>query len=310
MKAHKGIKVKKKKVEIKEKDINQVLSYLQERAAQFTPVESRDSKIGDYLICDYSYAVEDKVLEEKKQSWLWVDKEMFLPGLSDQLKGIKLGATKEFDIKLPEKFKPEECAKKTAKFSITLHEIKEKKLSELNDEFAKTIGKQTLEELKKHVSDDIQKEKEMKSKQDIKAQIIDSLVASMPIDVPAGMVTKREELLKSNAGQKLKQQRMSDDQIAVEVEKLKDQIAKEALKQIRMFFIFEAISKEEKIAVTDEELDVRVGEIALSYNQKKEDVMKYFKEKEMLESIYAEIWEEKIVVFITDNASIQEVEDK
>ena len=84
LKAHKGIKVKKKKVEIKEKDINQVLSYLQERAAQFTPVESRDSKIGDYLICDYSYAVEDKVLEEKKQSWLWVDKEMFLPGLSDQ----------------------------------------------------------------------------------------------------------------------------------------------------------------------------------------------------------------------------------
>lgn len=307
LKEYKNIKLKKQALVVKDEEVDKVLSFLQERYAQFLPIENRGTKIGDYVICDYSYSVNDKVLEKKEHVWLWVNKEMFIPGLSKELEGINLTEKKEFKIKLPEKFHPAEFAKQTALFSILVKEIKEKKLPTLNDEFAKMIGKNSLAELKTHLKEDLKKEKEAQIRQDIKSQLIDCLVKRMPIDVPPTLFEKRKQLLKNTTKQRLKQQGMTEEQIIKEEQNLGDFFDKEAVKQLRIYFIFENIAKKENIVVEKEEMDKRIELLAESYNQKKEALLKYLHEKNLLEDLHGELWEEKIVSFLIDTAKIEEV---
>ncbi|MFH1460694.1 MAG: trigger factor [Candidatus Omnitrophota bacterium] len=310
LKEYKNIELKKEKLFIKDEDVIKVIDYLRERYAQFMPVENRTTKIGDYLICDYGYSVDGKQIEKKEKSWLWIDKEMFLPGLSQELTGIGAGQTKEFKIVLPEKFKLAELAKKTAEFTIQVKEIKEKKLPELNDDFAKIIGKNTLTELQEQVKQDLIQEKEVQIKQDLRIQLINSLEKSMLIDVPPTMVAKREQLLKDTARERLKQQGLKDEQIEAELNKVTETFSKEALKQIRIFFILENIARTENISVDDKEIDKRIELISQSYHQPKEDVLKYLREKNLLENLHWEIWEEKIISFLIDQAKIEEVAEK
>ncbi|MCK4994565.1 MAG: trigger factor [Candidatus Omnitrophica bacterium] len=311
LKEYKGIKAKKEKLNITEADVSKVLGYLQERYAQFEAVkDERGVKIGDYIICDYSYEVEGKQIDKKDHSWLWIDKEMFLPGLSNKIEGIKAGENRKFDIKIPEKFHLAEIARKSAKFDITVTEIKEKKLPELNDEFVKKIGKETLEELKLHIKDDLSQEKEVQNKQALKAQIIGYLVKIMPIEVPQALVDKREQGLKDSSLQRLKQQGLNEAQLEDELKKMKDMFKDEALKQVRSFFLLEDIAVKEKIEVTEDEMSERIAMMARLYNQKQEDLLKYLQKNKMLESIHWDVWEEKIIGFLIDNAAIEEIAAK
>ena len=128
----------------------------------------------------------------------------------------------------------------------------------------------------------------------------------MPIDVPQALVDKREKLLRQTAADRMKQQGFNDEQIEPELKKMADMFSKEAVKQVRVFFILERIAEQEKIKVEQQEFDDRINFIARSYNQKKEDVIKYLQEKNLLENIHWEVWEEKIINFLMDNADIKE----
>ena len=310
LKDYKNIKIKKEILKVSDEEIEKILGYLQDRYAQFSPVENRATQVDDYVICDYSYSVEGKQIDKRQGVWLALSDKMFIPGLSEQLTGINSGAEKEFILELPKDFHPAELAKKKAEFKVSVKEIKEKKLPDLNDEFAKMIGKETLDELKVQIKEDLSKEKETGIKSDMKSQIVESLVKSMPIDVPESMVTERENSLLQSMKQKMKQQGLNNNQIEEEEKKLKDAVQKEALKQIRIFFIFDKISTEEKIKITQEDVEKRIDDIARAHNQKKEDVLKYFSEKNVMDNLQAEIWEDKIVSFLIDSASITEVESK
>jgi trigger factor len=165
---------------------------------------------------------------------------------------------------------------------------------------------ESIDKLKEQIKEDLVKEKKMLAKQDLKAQVINHLEKIMPIDVPPTLVEKREKLLRDTAAQRLKQQGLNDEQVLKEQEKMGEMFAQEAMKQVRVFFILENIALAEKIKVEQKEFDERIGEMAASYNQKKEELMKYLSEKNLLENIHWEIWEEKIITFLLDNAKISE----
>ncbi|MBU4305062.1 MAG: trigger factor [Candidatus Omnitrophica bacterium] len=310
LKEYKSIKIKKQTLTVKEEEINNVLNFLRERYAQFRPAESRPAKIGDYVICDYRYSVEDKEIDKKEHIWMQIDKEMFIPGLSAELTGINAGENKEFSLKLPKDFKPSELANKTARFNVSIKEIKEKELPELNDAFAKMIVLDTLELLKQHVKEDIEKEKESRIKLDIKAQLTDYLVKTMPIDVPPMLTEKREQSLRESFRNRLRQEGMPAERIEEEEKKMGDLFNPEAVKQIRMFFILQEIGEKENVRVEEQELNQRIELIAQSYGKKKEELVKYLQDKDLIENVHWEIWEEKVISFLLEHAETEEVPAK
>lgn len=307
LKDYTAIKIKKQILAISEEEIDKIIAYLRERHAQFSAVEQRPAKIGDYIICDFSYSVDGKEIEKKNKAWLSIDEEMFVPGLSKELEGLAAGQKKEFSVVLPEKFHPAELAQKTALFNVMIHEIKEKKLPELNDEFAAIVGEKSLDAFKARIKEDLAKEKETQIKQDMRAQLIAHLLKSMPIDVPPALVEKREQSLRETFKQRAKQQGMNDEQIAAEEKNLEARFKEEAGNQVRIFFILEDIAKKENIVVEEHEMDARIGTIAQSYNQKKEDLLRYLHEKNLLENIHWDLWEEKIIDNLLGRAVVEEV---
>ncbi len=88
---------------------------------------------------------------------------------------------------------------------------------------------------------------------------------------------------------------------------MKDMFKDEALKQVRSFFLLEDIAVKEKIEVTNDEMSERIATMARLYNQKQEELLKYLQKNKMLESIHWDVWEEKIIGFIVDNAKIEEI---
>ena len=307
LKDYKGIKINKTILNVTDADVEKILSFLQERYAQFSPAQERETRLGDYIICDYSYIVEDKVIDKREHVWMAITEEMFIAGLSHELIGIGPQTEKKFTLNLPKDFHPAELAKKKADFRFLIKEIKEKKLPEANDDLAKMIGKETLAELKKQIQEDLLKEKEMNIAQEMKNQVIEHLVKAMPIEVPETLIEEREKFLRESAKKRLKQQGVDDAQIAEEEKRMDDFFKKEALKQIRLFFILESIGHKENITVSREDVEARLELIAKMHNQKKEDVLRYMQEKKILENLQAEIWEEKIFSFLTENAAVSEV---
>ncbi len=310
LKDYKKIKIKREIVNINEEEVTKILGYLQERYAQFSPAEDRPTKVNDYVICNYSYSVDGKQIDKREGIWMEITEKMFIPGLSQEMTGVKAGTEKEFTLELPKDFQPAELAKKKADFKFSVKEIKEKKLPELNDEFAKMIGKDTLDALKNQIKEDLTKEKESSIKAEMKSQIIESLVKSMPIDVPENMVKEREHSLLESAKQKMKQQGMNEAQITEEEKKLAGLVQNEALKQIRTFFIFDKISVAEQINVSREDVEAKIDNIAKVHNQKKEDILKYFSDKKLMDNLQADIWEEKILSFLIANAEVTETGKK
>ncbi len=310
LKDYKGLKIKKSSTTVGPEEVDRVLEAIREQNANFSPVEDRPAKIGDYIISDYSYSVEEKTVEEKSNAWLWLDEKIFNGELGRQMAGVKPGEEREFDLELPEKFSPEELAKKTAHFKIRVKEIKEKKLSELDDDLARRVGKDSLAELREQIVSELGEEKKNRVRQEMKDQVVDALVKMMPVDVPETMREQRERLLRENAKNRLSQQGLKPEQAQAETETLKPMIEQEALKQLRSFFILEDIGEKEAIEVKEEELLQRLDRIGVSSNQNREQVLKYFQENNMLENLHWDIWENKIIDFLLANAQIEEVEGK
>ena len=158
----KGLKAKKKVVEVKEKDIDEQITRLRESFATFVPVENRTVKEGDFMICDIESEVEGKKLDSKKDEWLEVDSKKAYPDLVKGVLGMKSEETRTVEVNFPKDHPAKEHAGKVGKFTLHLKEIKERKLPELNDEWVKTMGGEieSVEALKTRLKDDMTHQKE------------------------------------------------------------------------------------------------------------------------------------------------------
>jgi len=306
LKNYKGLKIKKASALVTDEDVDKTIELLRDRYAQYIPVETRGIKIGDYVICDFSYYTADKLIEEKKNSWLLITKEMFIPGLDKKLEGIKKDEEKEFEITLPKYYKPEEFAGKKVKFKIKVNEIKEKKLPALDDEFAKMAGKKTMDEIRVQIRQEMEKEKQLQVKQDMRSQLIDGLVKAMPLDVPPSLLAKREESLKQSTRERMRQSGLTQEQMDKKEKQLNEVYAKEALKQLRIYFIMGEIAEKEKITVEEQDMTQRIEDLAKTYNQNPDTVFNYLEQNNLLENMHSEILEEKIISFLIDNAKVEE----
>src|SRR3990172_8529155 len=160
VKDYTGIELKKEKREVKEEDLALVLNQLRERGAQAKPIgEDREVRTGDYLIIDYVGVVDGKPIKDlkAKDAQVIVGDKRLMAEFEDNLIGIKKGEEKEFEITYPEDFQMKDVAGKKVKFTVTVKEILERILPELDDEFSKDLGEENLEGLKKRIRGDLEK---------------------------------------------------------------------------------------------------------------------------------------------------------
>jgi trigger factor len=302
LKNYKGLSLKKAGREIKESDVDSEINSLREMSAKFLTKE-RNARNGDYIVCNVECAVEGHPAENKENAWLYVGDPAFIPG--KELEGLKVNDEKDVEKILPKDYSKKELAGKKAKFHITVKEVKEKILPELNDEFALTAGNfKSVAELRETVRENMKRRNQIEERRELEGQALKILDKAAVFDAPQFMVDRHLEALVDEAKERLKRQQVSEEEIKSMEKDFREKLKDEAGREVRAFFILEEIAKSEKITADDKEIEASLKVIASSSGRSIDEVRKYYDENNRTENLREDIKQRKVLDFIIKNANI------
>jgi trigger factor len=302
---YKDIKVEIKSQEIGDKEVSEALENLRNGFATLKVVE-RESKAGDYLIIDYAPLTETgEVDEQAKMSNYPVDlsSESLFVEFREGLVGMAAGEEKHIEVSYPEDFPDKEFAGKTRTFFISIREIKERTLPELNDDFAKQVGADfaDLATLKKRIHEDLLEEEQRRFNREAEEKIIDKILSLNPFEVPDTMV---ENYLASLIEEdKRKNPNLSDDkEREAEIRKV---FQSTAVRTIKKYFTLLAVTDQENIVVEEAEFKERIDKITETSGEKAEEIQSFFKQPKNRASLENQILDEKVLNFLRESADIK-----
>ncbi|MFZ5807371.1 MAG: trigger factor [Verrucomicrobiota bacterium] len=270
---YKAIKIQKAEPEpITDKGIDEVLEMMTSRFADYKDIEGREVKEDDFVIIDYSATIDGKPLielaehakdlGERKNFWLWIKPDSFLPEFCPQMIGAKIGDTKEIQVIFPKDFDVEPLREKQAVYSVKVHSIRERVMPEINDEFTKKNFEMTVEELKKKIRADLENRQQREQNRAYTRQIIDQLNTMANFDLPESLVRQQTQRLVNDIVMENQHRGISQDMIEENKEKILSSASANAKEHVKIGFILTRIAEEEKIEVTEDELNLEINIMA------------------------------------------------
>ena len=311
---YKGIKVVRNVYSVEDDKVDTILLDLQKRQAQLVAIEDRDVvEDGDYILFDFKGFIDGEPFEggAAENYTLQVGSGSFIPGFEEQLVGKKVRETGEVAVTFPEDYHQEAFAGKPAVFEVTINEIKKEELPELDDEFAKDVSdKETLEELKQQIREDLQKQLDERSKVELEDQLLEDIVQRAEFDVPPKMVEIQVEHMLNDFKYRVEYQGLSWESYLEYSKQTEEQLKQEfeprALKAVKNYFVLNEIAKVEDIKVSAEDLDQKLEEIAEGYQVTKDMIRDYYEQNNRLSDLVYDMVTQKTLQFLVDNATVEE----
>ena len=282
IKKYEGLKIKKDKLEVKEEEIQEEIDHLLEQYAELV-VKEGTVENGDTVIIDYEGFLDGVPFEGGKAEnySLVIGSNTFIPGFEEQLIGMDKDSEKEIKVTFPEDYHAENLKGKETTFKVKVHEIKTKQNRELDDEFFEDLGMEgvnSLETLKESIKEHLEAHKKTDIENKFVDDMLDAISKQTEIDIPEEMVEDEINHLIKRFEEQLKYQGVSLDlyySLTKSTEKdLREQVEKEAFKNVLYRLILEELVKILEITVTDEEVDEELEKMAKQYNATKEDIQK------------------------------------
>ncbi|MDR3256645.1 MAG: trigger factor [Endomicrobium sp.] len=311
IKDYKGIPVKKEIFKITDKSLSQSLDALREENAKLVPSKSCEVTENSFVFVDYiAFDSDGKALSEinAKNHMLDLSSKNTIKDFKDALKGAKIGDGKDVKIEYCADYPNRTLAGKTITFKTKVVEIKEKELPELDDDFAKDMGVENLEDFKTKVKETIEAEEKRRQDTDVERQIVDYLLEKNKFEVPQSMVAiQKKSLIKKLKGY-MKAQGDSKEYIEKQEELGQEKFKEEAEKNVRLSYILNAIYTIGNFEVTEADIEAKKNKIKASNPDRNSVIIdKYFAENE--KTILFSLKEEKVFGFLLDNAKIT-IEEK
>ena len=276
---YKGLEVKKGRVTVTKKEIEEQLANYQTQFAELTVKEGGKVAKGDTAVIDFEGFVDGVAFEGGKgENYpLEIGSGSFIPGFEDQVIGMTVDKEQDIVVTFPEDYGAADLAGKEATFKVTVHEIKEKHLPEIDDELAKDVnidGVETLDQLKDHIKANIKTRKESENENKFMDDLYKAIVASSKVEDSDALLEQEQGLMLQEVEQNLQRQGLNFEVYQQFTGKSKDDIKEDikpqAEERVKLNAILAAIIEEEKLAVSDEELETELKTIA-EYYQKELD---------------------------------------
>lgn len=283
---YKGIEVEKAAAEVTDEDVEKELKRVQEQNARLLTVEDRPVKDGDETVIDFEGFVDGKSFEGGKAEDydLVIGSHSFIDTFEEQLIGKNIGEECEVHVTFPEKYHVEELAGKPAVFKVTVKEIKEKELPELNDEFAEEVSDfETMDEYKADMREKLLETRRKQAATENENRVVEKVVEGASMDIPEPMLEYQIQNMINDYARRMQGQGMSFDQYlkytGMTLEQLKSQTRPQAEKTIRTRLVLEAVVKAENIEITDEKMEEELQMMADSYKMEIDQVRSYMGER-------------------------------
>jgi trigger factor len=294
----KGLALKKTLYKISDEEINAQLKMLQKSLAQQKTVEEdRPIKNDDFALIDYEGFKDGKPFAETQKTENFTMK-------------VGSGQIREVKVTFPKDYFNAKLAGLEITFNIKLNEIREEVLPEIDDELAKNLGKiETLDELKKTITDNLKQGYEKRVEQEINEQIFKALIAKSDFEVPDTMVDYELEGIVAEAERSFAYRNVSMEDMGLTKEGIAEEYRDTALKQVKRHLILSKLIDQEKMTLSDEDLETGFKEMADNFNQPVEEIKNFYSQnKDKVEFFKQTLLEKQAIRLIIDNSTVKDVE--
>jgi trigger factor len=248
---------------INDEAVNLSLQRLRERAARFEPVEGRGIEHGDTAVVDLERRDPSGAGDTHSDVNIELGAKANPPGFDEQLLGLEAGAKKSFDIHYPQDYAIGELANTDVSYTVTVKALKRRVLPELDDEFAKDMGEfETLDALTARVREDLEHEGTHAAEREDRAELMKQLAARLPFDAPPSMVEREIERRLEEFARRLIDQNIDPRQAGVDWNAFRESQRDVAGEAVAAALVLDAITRRERIEVSDEEVEREVARYA------------------------------------------------
>lgn len=296
--------------EVPAEEVDKALDYMAKSRRETVKVEKdRAAKKGETVVIDFVGSIDGVEFKGGKGNAypLELGSGAFISGFEDQLVGKKVGDKVDVKVTFPENYHAKDLAGKDAVFAVEIKELREKKETKVDDELAKSMGEENLEELKKKIAERIKVDYEAASRMKLKRQLLDILDNEYDFEVPQGLVDAEYKGIVSQYEQAKKYNQLDESEKAKSEEELLAEYKDIAVRRVKLGLVLSEIGKEAKINIEADDINKAIMNEARRYPGQEKAVFDYYlKNKQAVEALKAPIFEEKIIDHIISKANVSE----
>lgn len=286
---------------VEEKQVEEFLDGLRGDLADFKTVEGRPLAMGDFAVLDYEGSIEGKSLAEtypdlqptyagRKNFWIKLEEDRPIPGLAAGITGMNPGETRDVTVSFPTEFGEEKLRGYKVSYKVTLHEVKERVLPPLDDDFAEKLSPgSTLEKIRETVRERLKANAEENFSRAVRAEVVKQLLEKVAVETPSTMVQQESTAILKEIIRENQQRGVSEEEIRSHQEELLGAAKQSAGEKVKLNFILGEIVSKEGIRVSREELAWRITNMAERYQMTPQKLLKELQKHRAIAGIEEEI---------------------
>jgi trigger factor len=296
--------------DIAQEQIDEALGRIAEQNTQYEArAKTAKAKDGDAVVMDFVGKIDGEAFEggSAEQQTLVIGSGQFIPGFEDQLVGVKAGDEKDVTVTFPEAYGAADLAGKEAVFEVKVHEVRAPKTAELDDEFAKGLGLESLEQLTGLVKDQLKAEHDGASRAKAKRNLLDQLDEAHSFDLPPNMVEQEFNQIWQQLQSEMDAGRTADEDKDKSEDELKEEYRKIAERRVRLGLVLAEIGRVADVRISEQEVNQALVREARQYPGQETQVVEFFRNNPgAMAQLRAPIYEDKVVDHILEVAEITE----
>ncbi len=307
-----GLKIKRPKVEVTDKHIDQALENLRQQRGALVPVEDRGVQSGDHLIANVHLKVEGNVVSHMHDANIIAKPGrlggLLIDDLDKRLEGMKPGEKREFVVHAPDDHSDEKLKGKDVTVDIALNDIKKMELAEVNQDFLSGLGFGAEEELRNALREQMLQRVKYDVQEAMRDQIENYLLESVQIDLPTKLSDRQAERIVQRRALDMMMRGVPRDRVESEMDQLRGGAKDQASRDLKLFFILQKVAAEQQVEVDEAELNGRIALIAAQSGQRPEKVKQEMSSNGELMQMYVQMREQKALDKVLASAQVEDVD--
>ncbi len=309
-----GFQLKKTLYRPTEEELDAQIQMLRQNLAKMVPIEKeRAAAAGDFVLIDYEGSKDGQPFTETQKTTdfsMKIGDGLIHKDFDDQVTGMNSGDDKTFSMTFPEDYFNDKLAGLEISFDVTLKEIREQQLPEIDDAMAKRLGKfESLEELRTQIKENLSKGYDKRQEQELHEQVFTALLEQQAFEVPESMVAHELEGILAEAQQSFSYHNTSMEELGLTKEALEEKYRDTAVKQVKRHLLLGQIIDQENMELADEDLEKGYQDMANSFNQPVEMIKQFYAQHPDRVDVFKHtLLEKQAINLIIEKSSIEEVE--
>jgi trigger factor len=306
---YKGIEVEVETVKVTDEDVDKRIEGLQQMHAEIIAKEpDAAAEQNDFVIIKYQgYHNGEPVKEVVAESYpVELGNAMLMPEFEKGLIGMKANEEKDIELVFPEDYPDKSIASKTLIFKVTMKDVKQKRLPQINDEFAKDVSYENMDALKQGVKGELTKEKEGVRDREITQKIMETLLKDMTVPVPKRLLDKRLQGMLEEAMSRYQTGKFTAEEKQSIETRMRAEFGKRAEDRLRAEIVLARVAEKEGINADASDVEDRIKTIAEDAKKTYNEIRSVYEQYNLMGGLKSAIIEEKAVNLLRDNAVIKE----